>query len=114
KPGCAVEEDGKQVTLSVASGGNVLPDNQSLGEILRQSPEGVLAWVQHHHAAVECSRDWQDLAYGCGSEAATTSSLSDHEQVALATAAVLIYDRLGQTCTSPSDRSCFVTEGMSL
>lgn len=92
----------------------MLPGNQSVGEVLKWSPEAVVAWVQQHRAAIDCSQDWQDLAYGCSSTATCNSVLSDDELVVWATAAALVYDRLGETCTKASDRSHSVASGMSL
>jgi hypothetical protein len=53
------------------------------------------------------------LAYGCSTSATCGSDLKDDVE-AWATAAVLIYDRLGEICTKPSDRSHFATSGMSI
>lgn len=92
----------------------MLIDGQSLDDVLGQAPGAILTWVQHHRAAIECSQDWQDLAYNCSSTATTNPHLSDDEMLTWATVAVLIYDRLGEVCPNSSDRSSFSTSGMSL
>jgi hypothetical protein len=92
----------------------MLPAKRSVGDVLEWCPEAVLAWVQQHCPAIDCREDWQDLAYGCSSTATCNSGLSEDEVVAWATAAVLIYDRLGEICAKPSDRSYFAASAMSL
>jgi hypothetical protein len=101
----AVKKNGIEAIVSVARGGSMLPNNQSLSDILCHSPEKILAWVQQHSAAIDGSQDWQGLAYETSSRVAVDSKLTDDEYAALATAAVLLYDRLGDTCPNASDRS---------
>jgi len=91
----------------------MLPDNQSLDDLLGQAPGAVLAWVRHHHAAIHCNQDWQDLAYTSSSTAAINPDLCDDEVLTWVTVAVLVYDRLGEVCPEPSDRYRFTTSGMS-
>src|SRR5262245_28763080 len=92
----------------------MLPDDQSVSAVLGQPPGLVLAWVQRHSAAIDCGEDWQALAYGVSSEIGINSSLTDSEALALSRAAVLVYDRLGEVCSRPSDRSSFIESGMSV
>jgi hypothetical protein len=92
---------------------SMLPDNQSLADVLRLPPGEALTWVQCHSAAIDCCEDWQTLAYGWSSDAATNSNFTDDEDLALTTAAILIYDRLGEICPKSSDRYSFTECGMS-
>jgi hypothetical protein len=92
----------------------MLPDNQSVSDLLGNTPEAVLAWVYLHLSAIDCNQDWQDLAYGCSLEATISSDLSDDELVQWATAAVLLYDCLGEICNKPSERYRFLASGMAL
>jgi hypothetical protein len=82
----------------------MLPGDHSVSEVLKWSPEAAVGWVQQHRAAIDCSQEWQDLAYGCSSTSVCNSGRNDDELLAWATAAVVVYDRLGQTCVKPSGR----------
>src|SRR5437868_3540542 len=92
----------------------MLPGNKSVRDLLSLPPVSLLAWVQEHSAAIDGGQDWQDLAYGSKSRVDVDGSLTDDEVAALATGAVLIYDRLRETCTEPSDRSHSTNEAMEL
>jgi hypothetical protein len=92
----------------------MLPGNKSVSDLLRLPPTSMLAWVQQHSAAIDCSQDWQDLAYGSSSRLDVDARLSDEDFEALASAAVLIYDRLGETCTKASERSSSISDSMAL
>ena len=98
----------------ITAGGRMFTDGRSLDNVLGQAPGAILVWVQHHQATIECCQDWQDLAYSCSSRATTKLDLNGDEILALATAAVLIYDRLGEVCPKSSDRYSFSSSGMSL
>ncbi len=51
----------------------MLPDGQSLEEVLHMRPEEALAWVKRHVDAIDCGEDWQTLTYGWSSRVATDS-----------------------------------------
>lgn len=90
----------------------MFPSDQSAVEMMRWPPGDVLARVRRHLEAVDCGEGWQDLAYGCSSSA-TCGPKPDDEAATWATAAVLVYDRLGEVC-APSERARFSDTGMSL
>jgi hypothetical protein len=92
----------------------MFPDGRSFDNVFGQAPGALLVWVQHHQATIDCRQDWQDLAYCCSSRAVTKLSLNGDEYLALATAAVLIYDRLAEVCPESSDRYSFSSSAMSL
>jgi hypothetical protein len=91
----------------------MLPGTKSFRDVLAEPPGALLSWVQQHLAAIDGSQDWQDLAYGI-KLSTDVDSLTDGEFAALATAAVLIYDRLAESCKKRSERSRFRDIAMAL
>jgi hypothetical protein len=92
----------------------MLPENRTVEDVLKWSPQKVLDWVQLHLEAIDRCEDWQTLAYGCRLEVTVSGGQSDEDIDVWACAGVLIYDCLGRVCTNPADRSQATESEMSL
>ena len=92
----------------------MLPENRTVVDVLKWPPQKMLAWIQQHLKAIDCSEDWQTLAYGCSLEATVSGGSSDEDIDVWACACVLIYDCQGRGGTDASDRSEATESEMSL
>jgi len=90
----------------------VFPQDRTVAEWLAQPADDVLAFVRQQESAIDGSLAWRELAEGATTEA--TSRAESPDALTWATAAVILYDRLGERCAERRTRAQCTNAAMSL
>lgn len=92
----------------------MFPKDETVHDMLDRPADSVLDFIRNHIESVDGSLPWLDLAEGVSTKATSRPDVASPEALAWATAAVLLFDRLGERCEEGRDRTASTKAAMSL